>query len=253
MVNVHAESMARLPTAADVDVVFRDRHVAVVDKPAGIVSVRERRERGLSERRRERQPTLDELVAAKLRRPHDRRPPAVLPVHRLDRDTSGLMVFARTPEAEKELVRAFKAHDLDRLYRAAVLGRLEGPATFDTQLARDRGDGRRGSLPSGAAVPPDARRAVTHARPLRGLPGGRSVVECRLETGRTHQIRIHLGEAGLPVCGDKLYGRRDEQRPPPRQALHAAVLAFRHPATAEAVRFESPWPDDLDRWVASLR
>jgi 23S rRNA pseudouridine1911/1915/1917 synthase len=249
VVNLLDHAAAKPPEAGDLDVLFQDRHLAVIDKPAGLVSVREPRERGVSDRRRERQPTLDELLARRLRRPQDlHRGKTIFPVHRLDRDTSGVMVFARTPDAERTLSRMFQAHDLKRQYVAVVRGRLDGPRTFDTMMVRDRGDGRRGSLPAGDDHA-DAKRAITRVRPLEATPG-RTVVSCELETGRTHQIRIHLSEAGLPVCGDKTYGDRHEPNPPPRQALHAATLAFAHPTTGKPLRFEARWPNDLRSWLA---
>jgi 23S rRNA pseudouridine1911/1915/1917 synthase len=247
VVNLRAEAMDKPPEPDDVRIVFRDRHLVVVDKPAGVVSVRERRESGMSPKRRERQPTLDELVARRLKRPHDDRPPRVLPVHRLDRDTSGLMVFALTPDAERGLLATFKAHDLERAYRAVVLNGLPAEGKIVSHLARDRGDGRRGSVE--ATHQPDARRAVTHVRPVEQVDG-RGVVECRLETGRTHQIRIHMSEAGHPICGDKVYGPRREENPPPRQALHAFMLEFDHPVTGRRVEAMSDWPRDLARWLA---
>ena len=248
VVNLRGEPMDKPLTAAELDIVFRDRHLVVVDKPAGVVSAREPREKDVSQRRRERQPTLDELVATALRRPHDQRPPDVRAVHRLDRDTSGLMVFARTVEAERVLLRAFRAHDLTRAYRAVVLNGPPPARTITTHLARDRGDGRRGSVPPET---PDSQRAVTHVRPA-GTVAGRGLAECRLETGRTHQIRIHLSELGHPVSGDKTYGDRREANPPPRQALHAARLEFAHPATGRGLSFESAWPADLRRWLDGL-
>ncbi len=208
-------------------------------------------------------------------------------VHRLDRDTSGLMVFALTPTAEAALIELFKTHSIERRYRAVALGRVE-PATFDTLLVRDRGDGRRGSLPHDATddQKAEAQRAVTHVRPLQHLGDAYTIVECQLETGRTHQIRIHLSEAGHPLCGDKIY-RAPATRPPqpthpnpdaslpptapppenppsptppplrdtsnaPRQALHAAVLGFTHPITQKPMRWESDWPRDLKLWLDKL-
>ena len=242
VVNVRGEAAQKPPEGDDLNVLFQDRHLLVVDKPAGVVSVRERREKGLSAKRRERQATLDELLASRVRR-NER----VIPVHRLDRDTSGPMLFAKTPEAERALAAMFQAHVLDRRYRAVVHGTPIG-GKITSLLVRDRGDGRRGSLPPGGDAK-DGQRAVTFVEPLNPVGDGRRVVECRLETGRTHQIRIHLSEAGHPVCGDKLYAERNEQHPPPRQALHAFSLSFDHPMTGRPMRFERDWPADLARWL----
>ncbi|MFO1093663.1 MAG: RluA family pseudouridine synthase [Planctomycetaceae bacterium] len=163
------------------------------------------------------------------------------------------MVFARTPAAEQHLVRQFKKHSNERVYWAVVHGH-PAAQTFDTQFIRDRGDGLRGSTDK----PDEGERAVTHVRPLEQL-GNYSLIECVLETGRTHQIRIHLSEAGHLVCGDPIYRKRMNGPPvndasgAPRLALHAARLAFDHPATGERLEFEAPLSDDLERFVSRLR
>ena len=180
----------------------------------------------------------------------------IRPVHRLDRDTSGPMVFARTPEAEQKLVRMFARHLVQRAYVAVVHGGVEAQ-TIDTWLVRDRGDGLRGSTPLGNSAE-GAQRAITHVRPLEHL-ADYTIVECRLETGRTHQIRIHLSEIGHRLCGEKLYTHVPGQPPPddasgaPRQALHAAELAFIHPITNQPLRFRMPLPKDLKEWLLNLR
>ena len=225
-------------------VVHRDGDLLIVDKPAGVTSVREPGDRGRGPGR-DPSPTLDELL-------NDALGQAVRPVHRLDRDTSGLMAFALSPAAASRLSADFKAHRIGRAYRAVVRGRFESPQTFDSLLVRDRGDGKRGSLPAGVSSP-DARRAVTHARPVENLGDAYTVIECELETGRTHQIRIHLSEAGHPLCGDREYGRRGDRSSAPRQALHAFKLALDHPTTNRPLSFESDWPADLRRWLDSLR
>jgi 23S rRNA pseudouridine1911/1915/1917 synthase len=265
------------PTAADVEVLYCDPHVVVVVKPALMTTLRHREERNWPAARRNLQPTLDEVLPRLVqererprgpergqarsrqrgRRPGaDRsrgRPTRVIAVHRLDRDTSGVMVFARTPAAEQHLVRQFKKHTNERVYQAVVHGH-PAAQTFDTCLVRDRGDGLRGS----ASLAGEGERAVTHVRPLERF-GEYSLVECVLETGRTHQIRIHLSEAGHLVCGDPLYHKRlngpsqMDVSGAPRLALHAARLAFDHPATGERLTFEAPLPEDLERFVSRLR
>src|SRR5262249_36629012 len=148
----------------------------------------------------------------------------VLAVHRLDRDTSGLVVFARTKEAERHLGRQFRAHSIARKYLAIVRGKAKS-GRIDSYLVRDRGDGRRGS----AVDYKEGQRAVTNIRVLEDL-GDYTLVECELETGRTHQVRIHLGEQGTPLCGETVYDRPLHGAPlpddshAPRMALHAAVL-----------------------------
>src|SRR5262245_13921675 len=220
VVRLNHHALAPPATAEDVKLVYVDEHLVVVQKPAGVTTLRHREESDLPERRKQLQPTLDELLPQLLARhlglPADRAEPggrgsrraaaargrktrllALYPVHRLDRDTSGLMVFARTREAEQMLIGVFARHEVRRAYVAVVQGRLEQPQTIDTWLVRDRGDGLRGSSPLGEAAE-GAQRAITHIRPMEQFAGC-TVVECRLETGRTHQIRIHLSESGHPL------------------------------------------------------
>lgn len=279
VIQVLERPQARPVSAADVRLAYLDEHLLIVHKPAGVTTLRHREEGDLPARRKQLQPTLDELVRQALakefglaapdrdhrRKPTDRRlgrRPAedrrlvVHPVHRLDRDTSGVMVFARTREAEQKLVRLFARHDVARSYVAVVPGRVEAQS-IETWLVRDRGDGLRGSAPQGAAAE-GAQHAVTHLRPLETLPAY-TILECRLETGRTHQIRIHLSELGHPLCGEKVYthplGGRPANDPSgaPRQALHAAQLAFLHPLSGEALRFSMALPQDLKEWLIKLR
>lgn len=279
VVHVYAHPRTPPPTAADVELLYWDDDVVVVVKPALMTTLRHREERHWPAARKNLQPTLDEvlprlLAEAEGTRPGGPRPrrsslvpprrrrgrlPRLRAVHRLDRDTSGVMVFARTDSAERRLIRQFKTHSIERVYRAIVRGRPPAQ-TIDTRLVRDRGDGLRGSLPPDA--PPDrvadAERAVTHIRPLENL-GDYSLIECRLETGRTHQIRIHLSELGCPVCGDPLYHRGPGGTPladdsgAPRLALHAARLAFTHPRLGERLEFETELPADLQRFLRRLR
>ena len=265
VVHVRGDAAAAAATppaagAAQVRVVFRDDDLLVVEKPAGVTSVREPHDngpaRGFKRAGRDPGATLDELLQKQLQKQLGRGV-RVRPVHRLDRDTSGLMCFALSAAAASRLSGDLKAHRIDRTYRAVVHGRLDQPRTLDTLLVRDRGDGRRGSLPPGVNLP-DAKRAVTHVRPVEAV-GDFGVVECRLETGRTHQIRIHLSEIGHPLCGDREYGPSRRARPSrhpddaPRQALHAAALSLSHPATGKTLSFDSDWPPDLRRWLKGLR
>jgi 23S rRNA pseudouridine1911/1915/1917 synthase len=198
-------------------IVFDDAHVIVVDKPAGLVTA--------PTPESDRGDLLDQLA---------QRFGEVYLVHRLDLPTSGLLVFARTRDANKRLGDAFVVHDVDREYRAVVAGTVVAQ-TIDRPI--------------------EGRRAVTHVTPLEPLPGA-TLCAVRLETGRGHQIRIHLAGQGNPVLGDPQHGgevaRRFEPRPP-RLALHAAVLGFTHPATGERVRFERPLPPELATWLDQLR
>ncbi len=232
---------------------YLDDHLVVAEKPAGIVSTRRPEEQHWPVEKKRLAPTLDELIAARLRTvpvvalKKKSQPVAPLPpllrVQRLDRDTTGVIVFARTTPAAAILIDQFAEHRAERVYHAIVAG-CPPTTTVRSHLVRDRGDGHRGSSPDGRHGVP----AVTHVRPLE-TRGGFTKVECRLETGRTHQIRIHLSELGFPVCGDREYGPpAAERNPPPRLALHAAFLAFIHPATQQRMEFTSPWPADLNDW-----
>jgi 23S rRNA pseudouridine1911/1915/1917 synthase len=226
-----------------------DDAIVVVEKPPGLTTHRHAAEAAEfgARGRRFLPPTLADLLPPLL--------PGggpVLAVHRIDRDTSGLVVFARTPEAEAHLGRQFRAHTVARRYLAITRGRPpEGP--IESWLVRDRGDGRRGSGPPG-----DGQRAVTHVRVLEEL-GPCALVECRLETGRTHQVRIHLGEAGAPLAGERVYDRPPHGAPAPdpsgapRVALHAALLGLTHPTTGEWLEWQSPLPEDLEAIVRRLR
>lgn len=245
------------PTAREVRIVHLDADIVVAEKPAGMITLRHPAERGWSHRKKQAQPAFDEVLSEKIAREHrlpdrgDR--PRIDSVHRIDRETSGLLVFARNATARRELVGQFKNHSVERTYRALVLGTI-GPCTFDSFLIEDRGDGRRGSTTMKGL----GKRAVTHVRPLEKLDR-LTLLECRLETGRTHQIRIHLSEAGHPVYGDSKYSSPEElsQRDPShrhgRMALHAATLGFNHPATGTHMRFESPLPPDFVALLERLR
>jgi 23S rRNA pseudouridine1911/1915/1917 synthase len=277
LVEVVEESSASVAAKPNVHIVYCDADLVIVEKPAGVQTVRRIEERNWSEERKQRQPVLLELVERaiaatqasggssrrgadkKLSRPRPKAPPRaklrVRPVHRLDRDTSGLMLFALSGPAEAELVRRFASHEVRRSYRAVVLGNLSNAKTIESWILRDRGDGIRGSFPGGKSSPL-GQRSVTNVRPIEHIGEDFTIVECQLETGRTHQIRIHMAEMGDPLCGEKLYLRSRPDGPiaqdnsgAPRQALHSAELEFEHPTTRKTMRFESPWPADLAQWI----
>jgi len=248
------------PTAQSVRIRHLDRDVVVVEKPAGVTTTRHAEERDWPARRRQIQPTLDEMLPGLIAQEEARRgrrrkgpPPPVRAVHRLDRETSGLMVFARTVAAERSLAQQFRRHTTQRRYLAVALGSVAAQ-TIESRLIRDRGDGRRGSTPQ----PHLGKRAVTHVQPLETL-GDYTLLECRLETGRTHQIRIHLAELGHPLCGEKVYNQPLRQKlipdhsQAPRIALHAAELGFVHPTSGELLRFEMPLPVELADFIKRLR
>jgi len=191
----------------------------VVDKPAGLLTA----------------PTPESdrnNLASLLARRADPRQP-VFVVHRIDLETSGLLVFARTADANRTLSEVFRRHDLAREYLAVVAG-----AVADDLSVVDR--------------PVGGRRAVTHLQLAERLGTRATMVRARLETGRTHQIRLHLRAEGHPVLGDRKYGASPDLGAP-RMALHATRLAFAHPRTGAALDFTSPWPADLAPWLESLR
>lgn len=171
-------------------------------------------------------------------------------VHRLDRGTSGLLVVARTEAAYHDLVRQLAAHDVHRRYLALVMGRAEASSGLvDAPIGRSRHD------PTRRAVVADGREARTRYRVLEEFddPEALALVACELETGRTHQIRVHLRAIGLPVVADAAYGGGRLRFGLGRPFLHAAELAFDHPRTGGAVRFEAPLAADLDAVLADLR
>jgi 23S rRNA pseudouridine1911/1915/1917 synthase len=222
-------------------IVHADSHVVVVRKPAGIATVPYEDERD----------TLDRLVQSLLRK--GARPgTSVAPlgvVQRLDKETSGLIVFARTTTAKRGLQEQFRAHAVFRRYLAIANGVVQS-RTVRSRLVQDRGDGIRGSTQD----PTLGREAVTHVRAVEPLNGA-TFVECALETGRTHQIRIHLSESGHPLVGERVYVRsyRGPQIPSGRIMLHAAELGFTHPLTKEKLEFEEPMPTDMSAMLEALR
>jgi len=222
-------------------IVYLDPHLVVVEKPAGISTVPyEQGERG----------TLDQLVAALLPRKHGRGPPTSLGiVQRLDKETSGLIVFSRTVAAKKAIASQLRAHTVHRRYLALAHGRVNA-AVLRSYLVKDRGDGLRGTSRFGK----EGQLAITHIDPIEVLDRA-SLVSCKLETGRTHQIRIHLAEAGHPVVGERVYVRnyRAELIAAPRPMLHAIELGFTHPVKGNFMKFESRLPEDFSAMLTRLR
>lgn len=224
----------------------RDQFV-VIAKPPGVISVRRSEERRLSAASRRANPTADELAAdllASRGRKTRYRTVELFPVHRLDRDASGLLVFARNPAAREQLIQQFARHSVLRRYLAFVVGNPpEG--RYESRLVNDRGDGRRGSQ-SGD----EGQIAITEVRVLEPYEG-RTLCECHLQTGRTNQIRIHLAERGHPLCGESKYltqpdGTRFPADPlAPRLGLHAEALGFDVPGSGEWVEYHEALPPDL--------
>jgi 23S rRNA pseudouridine1911/1915/1917 synthase len=225
-------------------VLYVDDDVIVVNKPAGLV-VHPARGHATGT-------LVNGLLALGLFRGQDAADERPGIVHRLDKGTSGVMVVARTPESREKLKVQFQAHTIERAYRALVVGEATD-ATHDTLYGRHPRDRMRFTTRVRAG-----KRAVTHVRVLDRLPGA-THVECTLQTGRTHQIRVHLAESGTPVLGDPVYGK------PPKdahlravgerlghQALHARVLGFLHPTTGRLVRFEAEPPADFGDAMRAL-
>ncbi|MCP4193689.1 MAG: RluA family pseudouridine synthase [Planctomycetaceae bacterium] len=249
------------PTDRDVSMRFIDSQLVVVEKPAGMVTLRRKSDSDWSWARKNLQPTLDECVSRMIAKhaakkndsKYKRRGfPRLLSVHRIDRDSSGLIVFARNQESQTKIIRQFAQHDAVRKYLALIPGSI-ADQTVASQFIRDRGDGLRGSTTDTTM----GERAVTHFKTLRKI-GAYSELECRLETGRTNQIRIHLAELGHPICGDIKYRGPFEQPQVAddshvrRMALHAADLRFEHPISGDLIQFQTEWPEDIQRYLAQL-
>ncbi|APR83061.1 Ribosomal large subunit pseudouridine synthase D [Minicystis rosea] len=225
-------------------IVYMDPAVVVVRKPAGISTIPFGDE----------EPdelTLDALVrdvVAKRDSIRGRAPLGV--VQRLDKVTSGLLVFSRTFAAKKHLGNQLRFHTMRRRYLAIAHGDV-APATIRTHLVEDRGDGLRGSVPDNLRA---GQVAVTHVERVERLAGA-TLIGCRLETGRTHQIRIHLSERGHPLLGETVYVRnfRGTLIPAPRLMLHAAELGFEHPVDGRPMLFEDAPPADFQETLARLR
>jgi 23S rRNA pseudouridine1911/1915/1917 synthase len=225
-------------------IAYEDAHVVVLDKPAGMSSVPyEKRESG----------TAMDLVRD-LWRVEGRKATAtpLHVVHRIDKETSGLLAFAKTKLAERGLEALFRAHDVERTYLCVAHGKV-GDRRIESRLVTDRGDGLRGST----RTPNQGKRAVTHVRAVESLPSA-TLCEVRLETGKTHQIRIHLAEDGHPLVGEKVYIRDwlkkgKDVLEAPRLLLHAATLGFVHPVTHKQIRLESPLPPEFTRVLEALR
>jgi len=239
------------PAANEIVLRHVDEAVIVVEKPAGLTTVRHADETAeLGKRKRFLPTTLVDQLPAVLSRAGHRFKGRIRAVHRLDKETSGLVVLARTPEAETHLGKQFRAHSTGRRYLALVRGQAKD-ARIESRLVADRGDGRRGSGSDGQI-------AVTHVRVVETL-GDFTLVECELETGRTHQVRIHLGEAGTPLCGERIYDRPLHGKPMPdasgaaRPMLHAAYLAFDHPTTGKRMEWTAKMPEDIYELVKKMR
>ena len=231
-----------LPEDRPLDIVFEDDQIIVIDKPAGLV---------VHPGAGNRSGTL--LNALLGHRPALAQLPRAGIVHRLDKETSGLMVVAATLEAQTDLVRQLQARTVSRIYHAVVTGRVERAGSVDAPV------GRHPTQRTKMAVVQRGRPARTHYRPLSG-GGDWTLVDCSLETGRTHQIRVHMQHIGHPLLGDPVYA--GSRRPSPgvgthagtlgRQALHAVALSLDHPAGRERLTWHSALPADLRALLQAL-
>lgn len=210
-------------------ILYEDDRLLLVDKPAGRLVIAGRGEGGDP-------PLVEELSSRRGRK--------LYVVHRLDRDTSGVLAFAKDPEAHRELCASFEGRSVRKRYAAAVLGRVAGPLVLDQPLA-EFGSGRSGVKPGG-------RPSRTEVRPLETFGDRATLVEAEPRTGRRHQVRVHLYASGHAVLGDPLYGKpQGAPLRPPRLMLHAASLAFRF----RGRRFDvsAPMPPDFEGFLDSLR
>ncbi len=231
------EETAFRPEAIALDVVYEDATLMVINKPAGLVV----------------HPGSGNWAGTMLNALLAHAPqlagvPRAGIVHRLDKDTSGLLVVAKTLTAQTDLVRQLQARSVKREYRAVVHGVVTRSGKLEGAIGRDPRNRTR------MAVTASGKPAVTHYTVQEKLPHA-TVLACRLETGRTHQIRVHLQKLGHPIWGDPVYGPRNAPALPKmaRQALHAEKLALTHPDTGQAVEWQAPLPDDMKQLIAALR
>jgi 23S rRNA pseudouridine1911/1915/1917 synthase len=236
------------PQDIPLTIVFEDEHLLVVDKPAGLV---------VHPAAGNFDGTLVNALlhhcAGKLSGIGGVARPGI--VHRIDKDTSGLLVVAKTDVAHEGLAKQFAAHSIDRRYLAIVNGVPRAASgTIDAPLARSAANRKKIAIVEGKR----GKRAVTHWKRLEVLKDA-ALVECRLETGRTHQVRVHMASIGHPLVGDPVYGRSGKTRGKllkelgfHRQALHAAEIGFTHPVTKHKLSFTSPMPPDMQELKRAL-
>jgi 23S rRNA pseudouridine1911/1915/1917 synthase len=225
------------------ELLWEDKHLVFVNKPAGLLTVPAEKHHD---------PCLAEALTDHYRRRGFKRFHLFI-AHRLDRYTSGVLVFAKTPEALNGLKNIFEEHHLRRIYLAILVGELpENAGTLSDKLV-ERKSLKMTVVPEGSKAKQDvkgARLAVTHYRVLERLPG-HTVVEVKLETGRRNQIRVQFAERGFPLLGDQVYGTPSPSLD--RQALHAELLGFRHPVTDETITVTAPMPADMENVLKALR
>ncbi len=267
-----AAPAAIIPQAMTLDIIYEDKDLIVINKPAGLV---------VHPGAGNHDGTLVNALMAHCGDSLSGIGGVARPgiVHRIDKDTSGLLVIAKHDQAHLVLAEAFAEHDIDRVYHAIITGVLRpGVGTLETLIGRSPNDRRKMAVISEQETRPDARHAISHYKTLKRYGNGRaklagdavaSLIECRLETGRTHQIRVHMAHLNAPLIGDQTYGRgpglaglkpSDDEATEAikvlknfrRQALHAHILGFTHPVTKEVLHFEAPPPQDFQRVINAL-
>ncbi|MBQ7242299.1 MAG: RluA family pseudouridine synthase, partial [Firmicutes bacterium] len=229
-----------VPEDIPLDILYEDEHIIVVNKPKGMVV----------------HPAPGHfsgtLVNALMYHCRDNlsgingvlRPGIV---HRIDKDTSGILVVAKTDTAHKGLAEALSVHDIKRIYYAIVMNKVkEEEGTIDKPIGRHKTDRKK------MAVVPNGRNAVTHYKVIEYL-GKYTFIEARLETGRTHQIRVHMASIGNPLLGDEVYGSKKQPFNTDGQVLHAGVLGFIHPVTGEYMEFSAPLPEYFQKVLRLIR
>lgn len=227
----------KLTPGRDLVIVHKDDDLIVIWKPAGMLSVPAGKAGG-------------HLNAVGLVSKLTRSP--VLTVHRIDQGTSGLMMMARNETAQLHLKAQLEKHTVERRYIALVHGRPPDTKwSVTNHLVDDRGDGLRGSVDG--RPPNHAKKATTEFTHLERIGKHVNLVEAKLHTGRTHQVRIHLSEAGIPILGDERYGKPAANRGVDRLCLHAVVLGIEHPTSGEAMRFTGSTPDSMEKLMRSLK
>jgi 23S rRNA pseudouridine1911/1915/1917 synthase len=233
-----------------------DHDIVVVNKPAGLVSVPytdDERDHLLA-RTQARLALMEAKMGGRSKADKARRgPPQLYVVQRLDKDTTGVLVFARNRKARKALDNQLRKHSITRVYKALALGKADS-GTIESYLVPDAGKGKRGSWRGRGKPPKQASRAVTHIKREKILNGA-TLVSCQLETGRQHQIRIHLAESGHPLIGERIYTAGmspDKELRAKRPMLHAEVLGFKHPADERFVHFRVDPPEDFQEILERL-
>ena len=229
------QAMAFQPQDIPLAIVFEDEHLIVINKPPGLVV----------------HPGSGNWDGTMLNALLQHAPPlAQLPragiVHRLDKDTSGLLVVAKTLPAQTSLVRQLQEHSVTREYSAVVHGLVAHEGTVDAPIGRHKTQRTR------MAVVPGGKPSVTHYEPVEHFTGA-TLIACKLETGRTHQIRVHMASIGHAIVGDPVYGVQRHTHEFPRQALHAGKLALTHPATCRVRSWSAPLPADMKKLLVTLR